>query len=43
MDHFVKNCPLSTTSDIVSLLEEEDAEDELPVFKLFEHSANQSH
>ena len=40
--HFVKNCHLSTTSNVVSLLEEEDAEDELPVFKFFEHSTNQS-
>ena len=38
-NHFARKCPLSSTSSIVSLLEEED---ELPVFQVFKVSANQS-
>ncbi|KAK2570249.1 hypothetical protein P5673_005029 [Acropora cervicornis] len=37
--HFARKCPLSSTSNKVSLLEEED---ELPVFQVFKVSANQS-
>ena len=38
-NHFARKCPLSSTSNKVSLLEEED---ELPVFQVFKVSANQS-
>ena len=38
-NHFARKCPHSSTSNKVSLLEEED---ELPVFQVFKVSANQS-
>ena len=38
-NHFARKCPLSSTSNKVSLLEEES---ELPVFQVFKVSANQS-